>query len=55
MYREAKVVCNEENGILEVERVVQIVVIDNDGGREGYPDGNDDRSGQLGFVFGGRA
>ena len=34
---------DEENGKLEVERVVQIIVIYNDGGGEHYPDGDDDR------------
>ena len=54
-YREAKVERDEENGKLEVERVVQIIVIYDNAGREHYPDGNDDRCRQLLFRFGSRA
>ena len=55
MYREAKMERNEENGKLEVEGVVQIVVVDDDGRRERHPQGNDERSGDIRFRFGGRA
>jgi hypothetical protein len=55
MYREAKMEGDEEHGKLEVEGVVQIVVVDNDGRGEHYPDGNDERGGQFRFRFGCRA
>jgi hypothetical protein len=55
MYREAKMERNEENGKLEVEGVVQIVVVDDDGRGEHYPDGDDERGGQFRFRFGARA
>jgi hypothetical protein len=55
MYREAKMERNEENGKLEVEGVVQIVVIDDDGRGEHYPYGNDECGGETRFQLGGRA
>ena len=55
MYREAKMERNEENGKLEVEGVIQIVVIDDDGRGEHYPYRNDERGGQFRFLLGGRA
>lgn len=45
MYRETEMECYEENGEAEVEGVVQIIVIYNDGGRKNYPDGYDESRG----------
>ena len=55
MYREAEMERHKENGKLEVEGVVQIVVVDDNGRGEHYPDGNDERGGQFQFRFGCRA
>lgn len=45
-YSKAEVEGDEENGELEVEGVVQIVVVDDDGGGQHDPDGYDHRRGK---------
>lgn len=42
-------VSDEEDGEPKVEGVVQVVVVDDDGGREHDPDGNDGRGRELVF------
>ena len=48
-YRKAEVESNEEDGVPKVESVVQVVIVDDDGGREHDPDRDNGRGGQLVF------
>lgn len=47
-YGEREVPCDEEDGELEVEVVVDVVVVYDDGGGEDDPDGDDGCRGELG-------
>lgn len=47
-----KVPGHGEDGEFELERVVDVVVIQNDGTAEGHPNGDDKRCRQLGFAGG---
>ncbi len=48
-YRKAEVESDEEDGVPKVEGVVQVVIVDDDGGGEHDPDRDDGRGGQLIF------
>lgn len=53
-HSEEEVPSDEEDRVPEVERVVDVVVVDDDPGREYDPDGDNHRRGQLGRWFGRR-
>jgi hypothetical protein len=53
-YGKAEVVSDEEDGELEVEGVVQVIVIDDNRGREHDPDRDDHGRRQLGLGLLGR-
>ena len=51
-YSEGEMPCNKKDGVTEVERAVQMVVVQNDRRREDDPDGNDGSGRDLWFLPG---
>ena len=51
-YSKGEMPCDKEDGVSEVECAVQVVVVQDDGGREDDPNGDDSGSRDLGFWSG---